>query len=363
MPNIYRKKGTRYWWAWGRTVDGKQWDASTKQTEAPAAKLAARELERRYAADPGWAKKSGLTVERGVELVLEYQQASGKAEKTIEATTYHGRHLVEHLGATTPLPSITLDATSAYLAKRLAEGGSRHTISKELKTLTQAMRRAAKLGLYVPTKDPRHFTPDELGKVYTPRDRWLTRDEYTALLVALTPTWRHAEDRRDYVIAWCNLGLRKSELFDVQPGDYDDARKELRVRGTKTDSADRLVPVNAAAAEVLKRRCEREKPFPVWVNGSINRDLKVACKRAEKALNPGFDFKPDPATGVRPVPPKVFPAAGPNDFRRTFCSWLCQAGVSERYCAELLGHDSTNMVRAVYGHLDRGALAAAVARI
>jgi integrase len=362
MPNIYRKKGTRYWWCWGRDVDGKQWDQSTKQTEATAAKLAAREIERRFAADPGWAAKSGLTVERGVDLVLDFQRASGKAEATLTATRFHGRHLVEHLGSL-PLPAVTLADTTRYLHKRLAEGGSRHTISKELKTLTQAMRRAAKLGLYVPTKDPKHFTPDELGKVYTPRDRWLTRAEYTALLAALAPTRRHQEDRRDYVIAWCNLGLRKSELFSIEPGDFSSERKELRVRGTKTESADRLVPVNGAAAEVLERRCTRDVPFPRWVNGSINRDLKLACRRVEKALNPGFDFTPDPTTGKRPTPPKPFPDAGPNDFRRTFCSWLCQAGVSERYCAELLGHDSTNMVRAVYGHLDRSALAAAVARI
>lgn len=368
MPNVYPKKGTKYLWCWGSTVDGTRWDESTKQTDPKAAKLAAREIERRYAADANWKAKSRLTVEAAIDQVLEYQRKAGKAEATIRATTYHGRHLVQHLGATTSLAGITLADTTKYLQKRLGEDASRHTIAKELRTLTQAMRRAAKLGQYVPKQAPEHFVPDELGTVYEPRDRWLTREEYAQLLEALAPQKagkkgglrHHTEDRRDYVIAWCNLGLRKSELFDIQPGDYDAKRRELRVRGTKTEGADRLVPVNEAAAEVLARRCKRDKPFPEWE--TVTRDLARACDRAQKAAEAAAAKAAAKAKGkAKPVPP--FLPVTPNDLRRTFCSWLCQSGVSERYCAELLGHESTTMVRAVYGHLDRAALKAAVARL
>jgi len=272
--------------------------------------------------------------------VIEYQRESGKAQATMRATAYHAQHLLGILGPSKSLSSITLADTTAYLRARLAEGASRHTVAKELRTLTQAMRRAAKLGAYVAQVDPRHFVPDELGKVYTPRARWLTREEYQALLVELgRADGRRRNDRRDYVIAWCNLGLRKSELFSIEPGDYDAVRQRLRVRGTKTDDADRLVPVNADAAEVLRRRCQRGVPFPPWSVGTCTRDLAAACRRA----------------GIEP--------ATPNDLRRTFCSWLCQAGVPERVCAELMGHRSTVMVRSVYGHLDQVSMAAAVERI
>jgi integrase len=392
MPNVYPKKGTKYLWCWGHDVNGKRWDESTKQTDPKAAKLAAREIERRYAADPGWKAQSALTLKFAMDLVLKYQRDAKAAPATIRATEYHARHLIEILKPDTPLPAITLNDTTAYLDKRLAQGASRHTISKELKTLAQAMRRAEKRGLYRPEQSPKHFIPDELGSVYKPRDRWLTRTEYEKLLVALAPRnpardqritgprKRAArEDRRDYVIAYCNLGLRKSELFDVLPGDYDHQRRELRVRGTKTDGADRLVPVNEDVAPVLQRRCDParftreqveqlrrlvekknrrvapdeepltdeeaallqtlDKPFRDWTDGNCTRDLTKACARA----------------GIARVTP--------NDLRRTFCSWLCQAGVPERVCAELMGHESTVMVRAVYGHLDREGMAAAVARI
>jgi integrase len=293
-------------------------------------------------------------VSTALDLVLKYQRDAKRAPATVRASTYHARHLIEHLGSSTPLASVTLADTTSYMRTRIKDGAHRHTVAKEIKTLTQAMRRAEKLGLYRPSRSPTHYFPDELTGVYKPRDRWMTRGEYEALLDALAPnpvptrnqrvpkTLRRRadrQDRRDYVIAYCHLGLRKSELSDMQPDDFDAKRLELRVRGTKTDGADRLVPVNPEAAEVLRRRCVLAKPFPEWTDGSCVRDLARACVRA----------------GIARVTP--------NDLRRTFCSWLCQAGVPERVCAELMGHESTVMVRAVYGHLDRVSMASAVSKI
>jgi integrase len=339
MAGLYLRG--RVWWCWGYDVNNVRWSESTHQREKKSAELAAREIERRYATDSTTRPREKLTLEKALKLVLDFQREAGRAPATIRATTYHAEHLMAHLKPKAPLAAITLNDTTVYLRKRLAEGADRHTVAKELRTLTQAMRRCAKLGRHLPTVDPTHFVPDELGKVYTPRARWLTPEEYQALLRQLDPgaDKRREHDRRDYVIAWCHLGLRKSELFDVQPQDYDAARRELRVRGTKTETADRLVPVGPVAAEVLERRCSLDKPFPVWADGSCTRDLAAACKRA----------------GIVPVTP--------NDLRRTFCSWLCQAGVPERVCAELLGHANTVMVRAVYGHLDRRSMADAVAKL
>ena len=42
----------------------------------------------------------------------------------------------------------------------------------------------------------------------------------------------------------------------------------------------------------------------------------------------------------------------PNDLRRTFASWLKQAGTDSLTVARLLGHSSTAMVDKVYGRLD-----------
>ena len=43
---LFRRKGSRYWWCRGRDVDGRRWWESTHQTDHAAAAIAARVLER-----------------------------------------------------------------------------------------------------------------------------------------------------------------------------------------------------------------------------------------------------------------------------------------------------------------------------
>lgn len=329
------------WWCWGLDIDGKRWQESTKQREKRAAELAAREITRRYAANPERTRAQKITVEKAVEALLESMERSGRTPATVRAAEYHGIHLCSGLGANTPMIDVDLGATSKYVMRRLSEPrSSRHTVAKELRTLQQAWRRLARLKQLPPCPS---LIPDELGgSVYTPRNRWLPRAEYELVLRELAPKRAgkkggmrfQKEDRRDYVTAYCFTGVRLSELYAYRRAtDLDEARAELRVRGTKTEGADRLIPLATEALEVFARR----ESFPPW--HTIVRDLKRACSRA-----------------------KIAPAT-PNDLRRTFCSWLCQQGVPERVCADLLGHSDTNMVRAVYGHLDRATLAAAVAKL
>lgn len=331
----------RVWWCWGYDSGGQRWQETTRQRDHTAAKLAAREITRRNAgvADIRQARaQAGLTLERGLADLREALQRKGRTPATLRAVRYHCAHLQMHLGAATPLADVDLAQTTRYVAARLDEGGSRHTVAKELYTLTAALRRAAKLGLLVLRTDPRHLIPEDLGKVYTPRDRWLTREEYARLRAELATSAGHhssTEDRRDYLDAWVYLGLRKTELYSVRAQHCDQTRWELEVQGTKTEGAERKVPVAAPVRPMLKRRLQQEVPFPDW--HTVTRDLARACARA------GLE------------------AVTPNDLRRTFCSWLCQAGVPERVCADLLGHEDTTMVRAVYGHLDARTLAGAVA--
>ncbi len=75
----------------------------------------------------------------------------------------------------------------------------------------------------------------------------------------------------------------------------------------------------------------------LWSN--MGRDLPRACERA----------------GV--------PRCTANDLRRTFASWLVQAGVSLLIVSRLLGHKSTRMVDLVYGQLADATLASAIGRL
>ena len=80
-----------------------------------------------------------------------------------------------------------------------------------------------------------------------------------------------------------------------------------------------------------------EPLFPLRLN--VRRDLRAACKRA------------------------AIPAVSPNARRRTFATWLAEAGVHELVTASLMGHTSSAMVRRVYAAIGSEAQHAAIAKL
>ena len=118
--------------------------------------------------------------------------------------------------------------------------------------------------------------------------------------------------------------------------DVDLAGGWVLLRGTNTQRARRRVPLAPALLAALAAAKQESGPVvEKWV--SVLRDLRAACKRA----------------GIAPVTP--------NDLRRTFASWLKQAGQDSLVVARMMGHSSTQMIERVYGHLSSKEYKAAVA--
>lgn len=318
MARLYRRGRT--WYAWGWRLDGSRWRESTRQHDRRAAERVAIELERRRAAEAD--REPALPLWRALEVLIAHDERAGRSEAQIEIHVMKGRQLRRVLGPRLDVRTLTLDITRGYADARLGEGVGAHTVSKELGVLRQACKVSG-------VAWDASLMPD-LGTVYVPRDRWLTVDEYRALLDAV------ARHRRPYVTLWTYTGMRRGELYRLAPGDVDLVRGVVRVRGRKgrRDAADRTVPLHPEAAGVLR---ERPPPFRPWLK--VVRDLAAACERA----------------GI--------PAASPNDLRRTFASWMAQAGVSALVTARLMGHTSTRMVERVYAHLAPQTTAEAVARL
>ncbi len=106
----------------------------------------------------------------------------------------------------------------------------------------------------------------------------------------------------------------------------------------KTAKSHRKIALAEPLAEILSEEARRDGPVvEPWPN--VRRDLAAACKRA----------------GISRV--------SPNDLRRTFASWLKQAGVDSMTVAKLLGHTSSRMVELVYGRLNDLTFQNAVARL
>lgn len=315
---LYKRGDT--WYCWGYDATGARWRESTKQRDRKAAEIVSREIARRRALAS--TEGAPVALRDAIVMVGEADQRAGRSAAVKQILTQKGRQLIAFFGADFDIRRAARSDLERYTDHRMPNV-SRHTIAKELWVLRRACR-VSGVGW------SETIMPD-LGRVYTPRDRWLTWGEYLALRAQLS------EERRDYLDAYVYTGARRSELYSLTAHDLDGER--LRIRGTKTASAWRWVPVAEPLRPVLERRAKScaGPLFPKW--GKDTRDLALACGRAK----------------IAPV--------SPNDLRRTFCSWLANAGVSPLVAARLMGHTSTRMVERVYARLGVEIQADAVARL
>jgi integrase len=200
-------------------------------------------------------------------------------------------------------------------------------------------------------------------------------DEYRELLTELDPgRTKHtrSEDRRDYLAVFTQTGMRDSELYRVRAEHCDFTTREVEVQGTKTKGSRRRIPMTPAVEEILRRRVKARRKavlFPRWTN--VNVELAKACLRIELRWNPGWQppawegqaSSLPPPKSERVPPPRPFDPVTPNDLRRTFASWLAQAGVPLQHAAKLMGHESTAMLEKVYARLAPTTLRTAVDKL
>jgi len=282
-----------------------------------AARDALRQLERQTHSSTG-APKNAPT--HALAEALEYlvsRSSSDAAPGTLRMYATKGGHGLRLLGDR-DTNTLQLDDVQEYINARLAEGAEPETVRKELSVLRKALTLAHARNLM--RADPRLCFPDFRAHSKT-RDRYLTEAEFGSLLSALSPS------RQLWVTMAVYTGTRFSELEALRWEEHIALESRwIQIPGTKTAEAWRKVPIAEPLAEVLSRHWQPTGPVVApWCN--VRRDLAVACKAAR----------------IRPVTP--------NDLRRTFASWLKQAGVDSMVVAKLLGHTTSRMVELVYAHL------------
>ena len=215
------------------------------------------------------------------------------------------------------------DADGNYLHEMQAPKDA--TIRKELIALRQLLSHGEKKGIWA--GDLKSIVPPQKEDANDSEagDRWLTKKEFEILFGMLRI------DRQFWLLCAVNLGCRLSELHGLRWEDIDLETRTIRIRGTKTAKARRSVPIS--------------KDLMVWINaipeerrfGNLverwncyHRDLNKLCEKIR-------------------VPPICA-----NDFRRTFCSWMLQNGVTIDTLVLLMGHSSRKMIERVYGQLGIG---------
>ena len=333
MSKLVHRGGV--WYCWIPRPGGGVRRVSTGCVDKKAAADRFKQLERE-AVSPSHAAANAATIERILVDYIASRRRLGRAAGTI----HHVETKAGHLGRLLPTRVAELEREGhprmvAYVEARLAEGARRTTVKKELRVFGAAWKLARRNKLATLGLD--ELMP-ELEDDYEPRTRALTPWELVALVHAL-PTWKAA------IVVWTvATGARWGEVTRALPGDRTGDMQDLR--GTKTKLAKRTVPLVGLALRMVEwaERAASHVDAPVrvgpwrgdrlfvrWVNA--RRDLADVCRKL----------------GLAPV--------SPNDLRRTFGTWLRNAGVEPSLIGAAMGHVDSRMVEQVYGRLTPEALA------
>ena len=294
--------------------------ATTGCRDLEAAKLFRAERERQ-AADPAYAAAQKATVGKWAGELLA-TKATSVAAGTLDMYRTKLGHIVRVFGPETPMASVGPVSVDTYVKIRREEEASDHTIAKELIALRGLCALAKRAGEWSGDLDT--LQPVGFSSGYAPRKTALTNEQALALTAQLSP--------ERAVAVWLALltGARRSELPCIWEKDvirYASGSITIHIRGTKTDGADRVVPIVTSWQRTLFNKVREALPIRPWSN--MNRDLALASVAAELPF-----------------------VVTPNDLRRTFASWLIEAGVTREEVAKMLGHSGTAMVFRVYGRAD-----------
>lgn len=305
---------------YARRSTGIRDDGTTKSRRT--AEINARDIEQSLALGQDRVARP-TTLAQAFDALIEVKERAKRSQATIDITLEKARPLFDYFQPQTPIEKCT--DVDAYCKVALATR-QRPTVKRELRELALAFRA---VGL-VPPKMPK--LADNPAK-----ERWLTRSEKLQLLNA-TPA-----ARRDYLVAYMQLGLSRSELYRIEAVDCVWERREVRVRGTKGKKRDRVIPMSDEIYDVLWSRRECVPMFPYW--GNYDRELRCYAARA------GFE----PVKVVEYRGRKLRQAAlSLNDLRRTFATELAMAGVPILHLMHLMGHSSTRMLERVYARVGTG---------
>jgi integrase len=288
------------WWIRTDPVTGKAQSTYCRDLEAARRYRAVSE---RLAADPSHAAAETARLDEWIRRVIAVKESDGSSKSTVEVYRTKLGHWLR-LAPGAMLADITPDFVDAFVAQRRTEEVTDHTISKEVTHLCTVLKAAKRAGCYSLAIET--LRPPGLHAGYKPRKRALTREEVVALMAELKPELAA-------LVAICvSLGCRLSEAYRLQPTDVGAA--SVHIRGTKTDEADRYVPILSIFKSLLVRGAA-QLPLGREPN-NLRRDM-AACLRSGPGSQLHTERPPpntrDPARGGRRGSRRYSSATWPHD--------------------------------------------------
>ena len=292
-------------------------DQTGKQTTGSYASEA--KAKRELAKFSEGIEREALTVDRAIDMYVDYQRAKGNSEGSIKTTIFRLRK-----GILAPALDQALQDLNHKRAQRLYDQlAAKVETDTHRNSLGQARsfaRWCVKRGYLAgnPFADVEGIGRRKAGEESKTQ---LTTDEARKLVAhCLAHPGRHATG----ALICLGLGLRASEVCRLEPADLDDDGSILIVRGTKSRSARRRLVIPEWLRPVL------EGTLPI---GLTRYGLRDACRRLCREA------------GVTET--------GPQGLRGTHASLAAGAGAASQLVADSLGHASPAVTERHYA--SRGA--------
>lgn len=305
--SLYRRPGSPYW-QFDFTVNGLRFRGSTSETgKREALKV---EDDHKQAARKRGQRRKEWTVQAMCEAYWDDHAQHRSSHPTILGQL---AALRRHLGKDRKLSSITNAAMLDYRAKRRGEGLKQHSINREITIARAAMRHVALVhGVTVPALQWEKVKAEEPP----PRQRYLTFEEWGALLAAAHPSLK------PILICAVTTGLRKGNILalDWSQVRLSAKRIALTVKGGKIHEV-RITPLLAAALSAMPSKKGR-----VFDTRNFEKRWRQALKDAGLS---DFRF---------------------HDLRHTFASWARQSGADIADVKDALGHSDISMTMR-YAHI------------
>jgi len=297
-----------------------------------------REEARRRLLD-GEVKKNTVTVEEWAYTALNAFKRNVSPDYMEQMTSRIKKHILDDIG-NKRIQDVTLLDCQRILNRQ--EGRSVSHIAKLKQELDFIFETARKNGL---------IRANPAADVETPPGTKGTRR-------ALTPNERGhflkvSAGNPQYMIFRLMLfcGLRPSEARELRHEDITTIQgiKFFHVRGTKSNAADRLVPIPSIILDALppgagyicrtKTGSRFDKSAYRRAADHLRRDLNISmgCKVYRNQLVPPLPLAPDFV---------------PYFLRHTYCTDLKKKGVDLRLAKELMGHADIKITASIYDHAD-----------
>ena len=349
QDGIFERPDSPYWWATWTDASGRTVRRSTQvRREDDPRKERAKAIRAQWIVEAAEEKTNGPEPRKAKgptfdDLMVAYLDGPSLEKRSHERDMYSFKQLAPIFKGR-ELASLTGADARGYITKRKAGRVSAATVNKELGLFRAAINWARKeLEWDVPN-------PFEGRKLKEPagRSRWLTQAEAAALVQAAEKVPK-AGHLPDFIRIGLYTGMRPGEILGLEWSRVDLSRNLIYLGPTmQKNGKDGSVPLNERAREAIISRARFRAsncPASPWVFcnrdgeriASIKKGFASACRLAS-------------LEGVHP-----------HDLRRTFGSWLVQAGVPIQAVSALLRHSDIRITDRVYAHLSPDSLREAAA--